>query len=258
VTQEDVSPAPDLRFFDCYVRAGCSIHPPLLPALAPADVIAEMDRCGVDEALVHSDALAMTSPVVANAELAALCAPHPRLHPVWNLLPPQTGEMPTDELVAGMRESGVKAVAARPADNRFLLNGITFGETLDVLIERRIPLFVPGGGDNWARITDLLKDFPTLRLIACEFGVWGQDRYIRPLMARFEGFHIETSTLELDGGIPSLVGKYGPRRILFGSGYHRRVMGGASLLLRNLDIDSEAKELIAHGNVERLLKEVQL
>jgi predicted TIM-barrel fold metal-dependent hydrolase len=164
--------------------------------------------------------------------------------------------MPLADLLAGMRAHGVAALSAYPDEHRFLLNGITFGEVLEAMIDRRIPLFLRGGGGTgWARTTDLLREFPRLIVIAADFGVWGQDRFIRPLMERFEGFHIETSTLELDGGIPSLVARYGPGRILFGSGFHRRPMGGASLLLRNVDIAPDAKQLIAHGNLERLLEQ---
>ena len=257
MTGNGAQPAPELRLFDCYLRAGHSTRPPLAPALTPADVLAEMDRCGVDEALVHSDATEISSPVVTNPEVAAFCRADRRLHPVWSILPSQTGEMPLEDLLAGMRAHGVRALAAYPDENRFLLNGVTFGELFEAMIERRIPLFLRGGGTNWARITDVLREFPRLIVIACEYGCWGQDRYIRPLLERFEEFHIETSTLELDGGIPGLVAKYGPRRILFGSVYHRRPMGGASLLLRNLDIAPHAKELIAHGNIERLLAEAR-
>ena len=246
--------APALRLFDCYAHAGYVYRPSLAPALTAEDLLAEMDRCGVDEALVHPSSDG-SSPVVSNPEMVEFCRPHRRLHAVWNLMPPQTGEMPAAELFAGMRKHGVLAVAAYPDESRYVLNGITMGTILEPMVKKRIPLFLRGGGALWERITNVLKEFPRLIVIAAEYGCWGQDRYIRPLMERFEHFYIETSTLELDGGIPSLVKRCGPRRIVFGSNYDRRPMGGASLLLRNLDVDAKAKELVAHGNLERLLKE---
>ena len=214
--------SPTLRLFDCYVRAGVSRRPPIAPLLS------------------------------VQALLEAFCTGSSRLHPVWHILPAQTGEMTPERLQRQMRDSGVKMLAARPDEHRYLLNGITFGPLFEMMIERRIPLF-PGG--NWQRATDLLCEFPKLRVIVTDLGWWGPDRYLRPLLERFEGFQIETSSFELDGGIPALVEKYGATRILFGSGCHRRAMGAASLLLRNLDISAEDKELIAHGNLERLLEE---
>jgi hypothetical protein len=244
--------AAGLRLFDCYALAGVAKRPPMAPLMSANDLLAEMDLCGVDEALVHSEAAEGVSPLVTNVEVAEFCKPHRRLHPVWHVLPSQTGEMTPAGLFAQMRARGVKALAARPDDHRYLLNGITLGDLLEAMIERRVPLFV---GANWARVTELLREFPRLRLVVADVGCWGPDRFLRPLLEHFEGFHFETSSFELDGGLPALVGKYGPERILFGSGCHRRPMGGASLLLRNVDISIEAKEQIAHENLERLLEE---
>jgi predicted TIM-barrel fold metal-dependent hydrolase len=95
-------------------------------------------------------------------------------------------------------------------------------------------------------------------VLAVEHGCWGSDRYFRPLLEEFANFHIDTANYELDGGIPALVRKYGAERIIYGSSFHNRPMGGASLLLRNVDIDPASRELIAHGNLERLLKGVRL
>jgi hypothetical protein len=244
--------APDLRLFDCFAHVGYAYRPPIAPALTVEDLVAEMDRCGVDEALVHVASPDGASPLVANAELAAACKRHRRLHPVWSLLPPQTGEMPADKLFVKMRRNGVKMLRAYPDEHRYLLNSVTLGGTLEGMVAKRIPLFLSA---NWQRITDILKEFPGLIVIIANMGCWGCDRFFRPLWERFEHVYIETSTLELDGGIPELVAKYGANRILFGSGFHTRPMGGASLLLRNVDISRQDKELIAHGNLERLLEE---
>jgi len=247
--------APGLRLFDCLARAGVSMRPPLSPILSAEQLLDEMDRHGVDEALVHSDSAECSSPLVTNEEIAAFCAPHPRLRPVWNILPPQTGEMLPEKLFGEMRAHGVKTLCACPEENRYLLNALTFGPLFDAMVERKIPLYLKA---DWLQVADILEEFPRLLVVTTGVGVWGQDRYFRPLLESFEGFHVETSAMELDGGIPALVEKYGPRRILFGSGCHRRPMGGPSLLLRSLDLGEEAKGLIAHGNLERLLGEVQL
>lgn len=254
MTNQDHS-GKSLRLFDCHTLMGMSIKPPLAPALTAEDLLLEMDRCGVDEALVNSDAAELSSPLATNRQIAEACAPHARLHPVWNILPAQTGEMELAGLFTGMKEHGVRTLRANPSENRFLLNGITFSPLFEAMTERRIPLFLQS---DWPRITGLLNEFPKLTVIATDIGSWGTDRYFRPLLDRFENFCVEISSYELDGGIKALVEKYGPGRVLFGSGFHRLPMAGAALMLRNLDINDECKALIAHGNIERLLKETQL
>lgn len=233
---------------------GPATNPPLGAALTAEDLLAEMDVCGIDEALVGSDAIQTAGALEANRRIADQCRPHPRLHPVWHLLPPQTGEMTPETLFDEMAACGVKALKANPGLHRYLLNGITFGALLEPMAARRVPLL---SGADWPAVTALLQEFPTLTVIATGLGCWGPDRYFRPLLERFENFHVETSAYEVDGGIKALVDRYGPGRILFGSGYHYRPMGGATLQLRCVDISDEDKALIARGNLQRLLKEMQ-
>lgn len=241
--------APDLRLFDAYTFAGICRMPPIRPALTPKDLLDEMDRCGVDEAMVFNNRFEGSDPSVSNPDAGAFCAASPRLHPVWHIAPPQT-DFPVPAFLEGMRAAGVRLLAATPDAHRYLLNGLTFGPLFDALIEKRIPLYVE---PNWERLTALLKDFPKLTLIVTQVGPWGLDRYFRPLLDRYAGVHLETSAFELDGGLPILVDRYGPERFLFGSGYHHHAMGGPSLMLRNLDIPAAAKARIGHGNLERLL-----
>jgi len=246
-------PAPDLRLFDCYAHIGSPCQPPLYPALDAEALLAEMDFCGVDAALVHSANTPLASPVVCNQEIADLCRLHRRLQPAWDILPPQTDEMPVERLLRDMRAAGVKVLRARPDEYRFAMNALTCGELFEEISARRIPLF--WAARDWGRMHEIVRDFPRLRVVACDLGCWGSDRYFRPLLATSENFYLEISSYELDGGITRLVRKYGAERILFGSGFHYRPMGGASLLVRNLDIPRQAKEMIGHANLERLLRE---
>ncbi len=245
----------DLRLYDCYALAGVSAIPPLDPALTPDDLLAEMDRCGVDEALVHSAAFEIGGALESNAGVAAFCVASPRLHPVWCILPEQTGEMEPRKLFKDMARQGVRTLRARPDTHRFLLNGLTCGRLLKELVRRRIPLFLDS---NWPLVTAVLGEFPSLTAIVTNHGPWGSDRYFRPLLEHFPNLYLDTSTYELDGGIPALVAKYGAERLLFGSSYHLKPMGGATLLLRTLDLDLASKALIAHANLERLLAGVRL
>ena len=252
---QESMPAPDLRLFDCFSAVGRSTRPPLQPSLTAEDLLETMDRSGVDEALVSSAAVEIASPLVTNPAIAELCAAHDRLHPVWQLLPPQTGEMLPENLPGEMKEHGVKALVARPDIHKYQLNSITMGSMFEMMQSCNIPLFL---NSDWRLITDILKDFPQLIIIASNLGCWGVDRQMRPLLEHFKNFYVETSSVQLDGGIPALVEKYGATRILFGTGFPWHAIGGPALMLRNMDILPEAKELIAYGNLERLLNEVTL
>ena len=244
------------EWFDCFAAIGLVDRK--APRFAPdADaLLAEMDFCGLSEALVYHAAHELDSPQVANPLIAEACQKRPRLHPTWALLPPQTEELGTvPEFLAAMRRHRVKALRAYPDRHRYLLNRLTLGSLFEELIPRRIPLLL---GPDWPRLTSLLADFPDLTIIVVRRGDWGDDRYCRPLLERYPRLYLDTSYYQQDGGLEAHVARYGPDRLLFGSGFPERQMGGPQLLLAACGIPDDAKAAIAGGNLRRLLSEVNL
>jgi predicted TIM-barrel fold metal-dependent hydrolase len=251
-------------FFDCNVSFGVAPNPPLSQATTAEALLAEMDHCGIDEALVTCAAQKHISPLVGNLTLIEQVRDHPRLHPAWAILPTQTGEMPEPlELMQQMRENGVGALWAWPGEHKYLLDAVTFGPLLEGLTVRGIPLFISltdsGKTDSgWLKVSELLHSFPDLTLVVTDQSVWGEDHYFRPLIERYPSLYVETSHYELANGLADFYGRYGADRWLFGTAYPKRYMGGAMLQLLHADIPDSAVEAIAGGNLRRLLQGVQL
>ncbi len=254
-----------MRLFDCNATFGRGSVAPARYAATPDDLLAEMDFCGVDAALVTCAAQRDDSPAVGNELVVQLTHGQPRLHPTWAILPPQTEELApdVDAFFAAMAASGVRALWAFPGRHRYLLNRTTFGPFFEAMIARRVPLFLPlteasGGLQGWPLVEDVLASFPDLTLVATDQSVWGQDRYFRPLVERHRGFDFETSNYQLGRGLEAYCRKYGPDRLLFGTGYPVIPMGGPLLNLARADISDRDREAIAGGNLARLLEEVRL
>lgn len=253
-----------MEFFDCNVSYGIFSVPPNKRADNVEDLIQEMEWCGVQRGLVRHAAMIDESPEVGNPLLCQQVEDHPSLEPSWAILPPQTGELGTvEQFVTIMDDSGVKALWAYPSKHRYLLNGTTFGELFEEMIKRNVPLFVErgessGGLQGWGMVENVLRDFPDLTMVIVGHGSWGEDRYFRPIIEKYEGAYIDTSRYELDGGIASFCEKYGPYRMLFGTNFPHTEMGGAVMTLMHADISDDAKEAIAGGNLERILAEVKL
>jgi len=245
-----------VEWFDCNCGFGVPAKPFGEVLARAGDLLDEMDFCGVAEGLIHHTAMQEESPQTANQLLLDEIGGEPRLHPTWAILPPQTGELGTvDEFLGAMQEHGVRALWAHPEEHRYLLNAITFGDLLEELVARRIPLFVR---PQWEMVTELLADFPELTLIIACHGSWGEDRLFRPLVERYRRLHLDTSNYQLAGGLAEFVGEYGPYRLLYASAAPEIQMGAALLTLAGADISTEAKEEIAGGNLRRLLAEVRL
>ena len=249
-----------MRFFDCNVFFGLPVKRPLAPVPTAEDLLAEMDRAGVERALVWHIAQHDASPQVGNRLLAEAIRPHPRLVGCWTVLPNQTREFPPPPLFfQHMREARIAALRVFPGSHRFLLNAVSMGDLLEEMVARRIPLLVSlRRGMEWRDIYALLAEFPDLVCVICDHGSWGSDRLFRPLLERYPHVYVDTAQYMLDGGLEALVSDYGATRVLFGSGFPESYFGGMMLALRHAGIPDEARAAIAGGNLERILKEVRL
>ncbi len=253
-----------MELFDCNCWYGVPKTPPLAPAETIDDLLRELERAGIRRALVRNAAIWEESPEVGNPLTAADCGRDERLEAAWGILPPHTGELGgVDEFVDAMRAAGVRALWAYPAKHRYLLNATTMGGLLEEMQDRGIPLFLarremPGAVETYEVAERVLADFPRLHLIICAHGSWGEDRLFRPIMTRYPNFAVGTSRYELDGGIEDLCRAFGPERLLFGTNFPETPMGGPILTLLHAAISDEERELIAGGNLRRLLEEVRL
>lgn len=256
-----------MEIFDCNVYLGLPYAPSVPPevyAEKTGVLLNKMAFCGIDRALVRHIAMEEESPIVGNKLVVQETASFDALEPSWAILPPQTGELGTpEEFVAKMKANGVRALWAFPSRHAYLLNGTTFGELFEIMITRQIPLFVsvkkPSVDIEVFKMIDaLLQNFPKLIVVVTDHGCRGRDRLFRPLIERYKNFYIDTSRYELGGGIEDFCKRYGPYRMLFGTGFPEIPMGGALLRLAQADISDQAKAAIFGGNLRRLLQEVRL
>ena len=245
-----------MRWFDCNCSYGIGARPPLRYARSAGELLAEMDWCGIDRALVYHTNMRFDSPVAWNPRLASDIHAQPRLIGSWAILPSQTGEQAEPaEFLRLMKQHDVKTLIAFPDEHRYRLDARTFGPLLESLIAARIPLFIK---QNILAIGDLLEDFPELPVVAMNIGPHSLERYLRPLLDAFPALHVETSHYMVEGLIEEFCERYGHARLLFGSGYPDVCSGASRLRLAQADIPDEARAAIAGGNLERLLGEVRL
>jgi predicted TIM-barrel fold metal-dependent hydrolase len=247
-----------LNFFDCDVAYGRGAIALPREIETAEDLLAELDHSGIHQALVwHRDAWERDFDL-GNQRLIELDA-YPRLHPTMTFVPTCCQDMPSaEEFVRAARAANVKAARAFPSRHCFALDPLVCGDLLDLFSACGLPVLmplpeVPGG---WQGVYQLMRDFPRLPLVLTETGCWGQDRYFRPLMRKYERFFITTNRLETAGQLQSIVDKVGPDHVVFGSGLPRNYAGGYVLMLYCAEIPEEAREAIAHGNLERLIGKI--
>ena len=240
-----------MKWFDANCSYGRVARPAPRFATTPADLLAEMDWCGIDRALVYHAAVRSASPVTWNPVTARDLESQERLTPAWAVLPTATNELATPEtMVAEMRAAGVQALWAFPQEHRYRLDRATFRELFAILEQARIPLFAK---QNLDHLKELLVECPELTVVAVNQGPHSVERCLRPLLDDFPNLYLETSALLVEGLIEEFCERYGPDRLLFGSGYPDQCLGGAYLRLVQADIGEDARAAIAGGNLDRLL-----
>jgi predicted TIM-barrel fold metal-dependent hydrolase len=240
-----------MNLFDCNCWYGRPPRPPFRFAVTPAELLEQMDFCGIGMALAYHVNQRFGAPQVYDRVAQEDLRGRSRLFPVRTLLPPQTGELPPpDVFLAELRRDGVRALRAFPSEHRYRLDGLTFGPHLEMLAAERIPLLVKA---DCLAIADLLHDCPELTVIAMSQGPHSLERYLRPILDRYANLHLDTSGLLVEGLIEEFVARYGGERLVFGSGFPDNAAGGAQNYLRFANIPEEARAAIASGNLCRLL-----
>ena len=220
------------------------------------DLVRTMDYVGIEEALVWHSLSRFYDPMEGNGVLLEELRGYSRLHPCWVLVPPFTSEAGTvEEMMAGMRGHGVRAVKFFPKEHGFKLRSWNMGGLLEALERERVPVLLDADQVDLEEVHALCEAYPRLPVVLSRTG-YRQMRTLFALLAQHENFHIEISTFLLYRGVEEVVDKFGAEHLLFGTGMPIHDPAGAATKLRYAEVDDETKEMIAQGNLERLLGQV--
>ncbi len=218
-----------------------------------------MDRAGIGRALACHSLSLEAHPSVGNAAVLRETAGQRRLLPCWAALPPTAPEAPSPaEFLRAMAEAGVRAVRVCPSASRhqFSLGSPHSHQLLGALEEGRVPVLLDSAEATWEQIEAMAKAHPRLPLVLLGVG-YRSIRALYPILEATENVLVELSQYQVCGGLREGVGRFGPRRFLFGTNLPRFEPGCAVASVLYADISEEAKALIAGGNLDALLREAQ-
>jgi hypothetical protein len=251
-------------YFDCNTFVGRSFGNRNVGGknVAAGDLVAELDRLGVARAAVYHVLAKEHHPSVGNRMLLEELGGHPRLAPVWVVMPAHTGEMPeSGELVRGMLAAGIRLARIFPAwspqAHRYSLAEWCVGELLGALEDARVPLecdftLFRRGEPPWRDIHEMCESHPRLPMILID--IQGRNnRTLYALLRRFPNLYVHTAGLNVHQGLEDVCRRFGPERLVYGSAYPVKYMGGAVLHLERNGLGVDDRRLIASGNIERLL-----
>jgi len=224
------------------------------------DLFSQMDCIGVTRALVRHRAAYEAGLIAGNTALVQTIANEERLLPMWYITPDgMEPDYDPEKMIATFLARGTCAFWADPKEEGFSILPWCSGPLYEVLVQRRLPLFLDFKKVEADDLDVVLSAFPELRLVL--FGVprLGRHRLVYPLLKRHASLHLVLSyTYSVHWGIEDLCRSFGHARWVFGMGYPEAEVGASLTGLTYAGISDDAKEAIAWGNVERLLSEVVL
>jgi predicted TIM-barrel fold metal-dependent hydrolase len=224
-----------------------------------AQLIENMDQCGIERAVVWCRSMYDLAPDAGNRQMVKELKTHEdRLIGSWTILPGITDkEFEAETLLKEMRSHGIQCLRAFPHQNRYLLNQVTMGEQLEAFEALRIPLYLTIR-DGFEYIYAVLKEFPKLTVVISDTGCWSSSRYIYPLLKKYENVYYETGGFQEVRGYEQACAQLGCEKLLFGTDFPTNSMGCAKAALLMANITDESKEQIASGNMIRLLEGIKL
>lgn len=248
-----------MKFLDARIQLGPRC---MLREGAPnttEEILEVMARCDIEQAIAFH-ALAREADIQAgNEALLPITGENTPFLRQWCAMPSFFGEFFEPEALFGqMKEHKVSSLRLLPKKCNYPLKPYILGKLMDAAADCRVPVFMTLHEDLTPyELYDLCRDFPHVNFVIC--GVdYRQNRILAPILEQCPNFYFGSSVYVVHGGL-KLLSDYGyTDRVIFESGLPTGSATAAVSLIRYAEISEEEKELIAHGNMERLLSAVTL
>ena len=234
-----------------------------LPAsVGGAEMIAMMDRAGVDRALCAPPAVGAHDAFASDHELiaSALTEFPTRIYGYARVIPTR-GQAAIDELRYWVRQRGFRAVKFNTYDAHYnIAQRAVIGPVLEAVEELGVPVMVHTGESHGitsspALVADLAMDFPRITFSIAHVGTPGFLEEVIPFMRRAENTVTDTSGMFRPHVIQDLVDSVGADRVLMGSNAPHMPMEFARLLIEEHcpRLTDAQREAILGGSALRYL-----
>lgn len=246
---------PAVRVFDAHRLVGPV--PSEEPSTADLDgLAAELDHLDIDACAVTGTAELFCDPGDSPARQAAAGRPAPspggaRFLPVPVIVPAVAGAG-RPATVDDVLTAAPALVRACPVRHRFDLLGPVASRWWPRLAAHGIPVALDAAECGLPMVAELAAAQPELKLLVLSPG-YRELRRLAELLETFSGVHVETGTLVAAGAVEWLADRYGPHRLLFGTGAPRWDDAGARFLLDHLDLPAPDVAMIAAGSARVLI-----
>lgn len=241
--------SPRVPVFDANIRVGDARHE-VSPCRNRVELLVEMDRHGVERALIYHAIAESFSPIDANDFLEEWLDNDGRLLPQWSALPTAESLTQIQALHAEGRVQCVRLMDTRSAGLPF--RPWAYDALLSWLSEARIPVWVSLPDSDAADLVSTLQAYPNL--VSVLVGAhYTHALLARPILAALPNSHLELSRYEPIGEVEALRNEFGAERLVYGSWHSRYAMGPVLFYLHHTNLSDVELALVCSGNLARIL-----
>lgn len=236
--------------FDANVRVGDLLDEPA-PYRDREGLLSEMDRHGVQQALIYHAHGENVSPIIGNEYLEAWLSDDGRTQPQWMVIPTSDSLAQVQLLHADGRVNSVRLFDTGQHDLPF--RSWAYDTLLSWLSQENIPVWIYLPDADADALITTLQSYPSLVsvLVGAHYvhALW-----LRPMLAALPNAHLELSRYEPICEIESLRDEFGAERLVYGSWYSRYAMGAMLFYLHHTNLTDAELALVCAGNLERILE----
>jgi predicted TIM-barrel fold metal-dependent hydrolase len=233
------------------------------PFDTPDELMTEMQRHGVERALVHHQSGETASSIDANDLLTDWCGGDARLTYQWTAAPEADSLKQLQELRADGKIDNVRLHDCAASGLPFV--DWLYGDLLEWLQAEKIPLWISMANEwdpTWlspmpmtpvTEIMETLRKFPDLVTVLVG-AHYSHAHFVRPFLKLLPNCYIELSRYEVLADLEKVIAEYGARRFVYGSFYPRYAAGPMLFYIHNIGLSEADLKGICAGNLEAILE----
>jgi hypothetical protein len=240
--------------FDANVALGRR-HDRRVPGATPDDLLEQMDRFGIERALVYCQHALLFDAVDGNRMIEGH---RDRLFPQF-VFNPGYDDLPA--FVKSTEDADVRSVRISPIQHKYPLRSWVAGDFIawaaglerpQELPQAPIPVWISAFDVNPSQLADMLETVPDLKVVLCE-PHYTQMPWVIPLLRARPNLYVEISRAVVSDAIPRLIEAAGISRVLAGSWWPEGPIAAQLYAIDRCGLNDDHLAAVSAGNLDRLL-----
>lgn len=238
----------DVPVFDANVGIGHLVDDPC-PFEKPAQLLKEMQRHGVDRALLYHRLGEKISAFEGNELMMKWTEEGGPFTFQWVASPDKHTFKQLQELHGNGKVTSLRLHAIQ---HYVPFIDWIYADLLEWIQAEQIPLWISLPDTPTTELIPILKTFPKLKVVFV--GAHYVDAMlVRPLLKNMVGSYLELSRYEVLGELEDLKEEFGVERFLYGSYYPRLAMGPMLFYIHRIGLSSDELEAVCGKTLEKIL-----